>query len=186
MPLPLGTLKNKLQLRTQADNTFKTNGGAGIVKTGGNNERQFWADVLESLKIILDEPKIFQTNTMPTIKFDGVNLYVGNTSYFITGSGDITLDIPLSTAGSFDDSFDDSFDVEDILLSSGNDRVGAICKVYVMRATKPNISYTSNIKLYAIGDSNTRIWSGKEEFWFQYLGYNGSKHLVMYNRVPII
>lgn len=163
MPLPIGVLKSKMELRTQADTTFKTNGGAGIVKTGGSNERQFWADVLESLKIILDEPKIFQSSVMPTIKFDGVNLYVGNPSYFITGSGDITLDIPLST-----------------------DRVGAVCKVFVLRATKPSINYTSNIKLYAIGDSDIRTWSGKEEFWFQYLGYNGSKHLVIYNRIPIL
>lgn len=164
MPLPTGTLKNKIQLRSQADTTFKTNGGAGIVKTGGNNERQLWADVLESLKFILDEPKIFQSSVMPTIKFDGVNLYVGNTSYFITGSGDITLDIPLSSG----------------------DRVGAVCKVFVLRATKPSINYTGNIRLYAIGDSDIRTWSGKEEFWFQYLGYNGSEHLVMYNRIPIL
>ena len=55
MSLPAGTPKNKNLLRTQADGTYKDNGGSDTTKTQGINVRQYIADLLESVVFIQED-----------------------------------------------------------------------------------------------------------------------------------
>lgn len=156
MPLPIGTQKNRADLRLQADTTFKSNGGAGLTKTGGQNERQFIADYLES--VYLKEDKIVQIKQgNVSITFDVNAIYIGFLNIFRT---------------------------DDFVLNFSSAKRGAVAKAVFKRSTPPTITGT-NLVLYEAESievyDNTKI----NVYIFRYIGNAGGQNFVEYNRYTI-
>ena len=78
MPLPTGTPKLKSQLQTQADNTYKDNGGSDPTKTKGDDVRQFMADLLESTYIKQED--FVETRFGTNVELDREAQYFRNAS----------------------------------------------------------------------------------------------------------
>ena len=156
MPLPIGTQKNRADLRTQADNTFKTNGGAGLTKTGGANERQFITDFLESVYLKDDKMVILRTGNVP-ISFDVNAIYVGMAFLFRA---------------------------DNFVLDFASAKRGAVAKVVSKKLAPPTIT-GPNLVLYEAESieayDNTKI----NVYVFRFIGSVGGQNFVEYNRYTI-
>lgn len=156
MPLPIGTQKNRNDLRIQADATFKSNGGAGIGKTGGANERLFVADYLETTFLKTDKAVLIKTGNT-SVSFDNNCIYVGGLSLFRN---------------------------TDIVLDFANAKRGCVAKFLSQKTTEPIITGL-NLKLLEAESIEPYDSTKINVYIFRFLGQNVSNFLVEYNRYTI-
>jgi len=86
MPLPSGTPKTTPDLITQADTTWRDNGGSNITKTRGSIVRQFFADLLASFWSRLDTYVLYKQGVPAT------NVTFQQEAIHVTAIDGITID----------------------------------------------------------------------------------------------
>lgn len=158
MPLPFGNIKSRSDLINQADTTFKTNGGPGLAKTGGNNERQFIADVLETFLLKSENHVALRAGNTPVF-FDKNCIYLGGLS--VVRNSNVVFDF-------------------------SNAKRGCVAKFFSQRTTPPTITASSGalklLEAHTIESYNPTLIN---VYIFRYIGFNGIEHIVEYNRYTI-
>jgi len=86
MPLPSGTPKTTPDLITQADTTWRDNGGSSLTKTRGSIVRQFFADLLASFWSRLDTYVLYRQGV------PAANITFGQEAIHVTTTSGITID----------------------------------------------------------------------------------------------
>jgi hypothetical protein len=86
MPLPSGTPKTTTALISQADTTWRDNGGSSLTKTRGSIVRQFFADLLASFWSRLDTYVLFKQGLPAT------NITFQQEAIHVTTNSGITID----------------------------------------------------------------------------------------------